>query len=296
MKINLFVDDLVDIYSEKTGCDREKSQILIKEFFLLIEEALVRDRYVKIKSFGTFKFIESVNAEGKKEQDILFIPEKEFADAVNEPFAFFEPVVVAEEDVAGSADASRDMPEPAEDAGEMQDAAADDYDKETTETDEAVMEQDAGHDRKRYRKIPVYKYVFFFIVILLLGALAFLVVKYYTCDLFDAVKTTEERANDDYAYHQVLISEDTTSLFGRSEAPEDTGNVSPEKNGSSDDGILARHVLKQGESIVSLARRYYGDGDLWTVIVDHNRGKFRNPDVIPPGVVIEIPDIKNRKK
>ena len=89
MKINLFVDDLVDIYSEKTGCDREKSQILIKEFFLLIEEALVRDRYVKIKSFGTFKFIESVNAEGKKEQDILFIPEKEFADAVNEPFAFF---------------------------------------------------------------------------------------------------------------------------------------------------------------------------------------------------------------
>ena len=130
----------------------------------------------------------------------------------------------------------------------------------------------------------------------MLGALAFLVVKYYTCDLFDAVKTTEERANDDYVYHQVLISEDTTSLFGRSEAPEDTGNVSSEETGSSDDGILARHVLKQGESIVSLARRYYGDGDLWTVIVDYNRGKFKNPDVIPPGVVIEIPNIKDRNK
>ena len=36
MKINLFVDDLVDIYSEKTGCDREKSQILIKVLFSVL--------------------------------------------------------------------------------------------------------------------------------------------------------------------------------------------------------------------------------------------------------------------
>ena len=50
--------DLIDFLIEHHQMEPADAEAFVKVFFTLIEEALVRDRYVKIKGLGTFKLIE----------------------------------------------------------------------------------------------------------------------------------------------------------------------------------------------------------------------------------------------
>jgi len=49
------------------------------------------------------------------------------------------------------------------------------------------------------------------------------------------------------------------------------------------------YTMQPGDTLYSLARRYYGDGNLWTRIAEANRSKFRNVTTIPVGTVLTIP-------
>jgi len=49
------------------------------------------------------------------------------------------------------------------------------------------------------------------------------------------------------------------------------------------------YTMQPGDTLYSLARRYYGDGKLWTRIAEANRSKFRNVTTIPVGTVLTIP-------
>jgi len=47
--------------------------------------------------------------------------------------------------------------------------------------------------------------------------------------------------------------------------------------------------MQRGDTLYGLARRYYGDGKLWTRIAEANRDKFRDVTAIPVGTVLVIP-------
>jgi len=49
------------------------------------------------------------------------------------------------------------------------------------------------------------------------------------------------------------------------------------------------YTMQPGDTLYSLARRYYGDGKLWTRIAAANRDKFRDVTTIPVGTVLVIP-------
>ena len=49
------------------------------------------------------------------------------------------------------------------------------------------------------------------------------------------------------------------------------------------------HVVRQGDTMISLARRYYDDPDKWTLIRDANRDTVPNPDNLNVGVRLVIP-------
>jgi nucleoid-associated protein YgaU len=51
------------------------------------------------------------------------------------------------------------------------------------------------------------------------------------------------------------------------------------------------HTVKFGESLFSLAQQYYGDGKKYTEIYRVNRRLVSNPDYVPPGTVLFIPDL-----
>lgn len=55
-------------------------------------------------------------------------------------------------------------------------------------------------------------------------------------------------------------------------------------------GTLATHTLQEGETIVRLAQKYYGDKRLWPYIVLHNG--MQNPNNVVVGKAISIPKLK----
>lgn len=291
MKISLFMRDLISLYAAQTNLTKEESEIFIREFFILIEETLERDHYVKIKNFGTFKVVEGDGNSSSKQ--VLFVPDSFFADIVNEPFSFFEPVVleVSEEELDVVETSEEEIAPEMEEYFEEEDADIQQIPEpevtaEEPEPQQVVKAEEVAVPRKK--KLPVYRYIFYLIMIVFLGGLSVLSVKYYTLRSFrqEVRDDAAGKVHDDktYDYHEINVINDTVS--GKTEAD----SVIPVESDTS--AIMAVHMLKQGESIAFLAKKYYGDSNLWTVIVKHNSSVVKDPDIVPPGTLLEIPRIK----
>ena len=50
-----------------------------------------------------------------------------------------------------------------------------------------------------------------------------------------------------------------------------------------------RHIVVAGETLFTIAERYYGDGDKFIILYRTNRDVLKNPDRLPPGTSIRIP-------
>ena len=57
MNERLTIQNLVDLLVSRHGVRQKDADVFVREFFLLIEQALENDQYVKIKRLGTFKLI-----------------------------------------------------------------------------------------------------------------------------------------------------------------------------------------------------------------------------------------------
>lgn len=104
-KIN--IQNLTDGFSESYGISKKDAEAFVKEFFSVIQEGLEKDKYVKIKGFGTFKLIdvdsrESINVntgeriEIQGHSKITFTPDHNIKEAVNKPFSAFQTVALAD--------------------------------------------------------------------------------------------------------------------------------------------------------------------------------------------------------
>lgn len=51
------------------------------------------------------------------------------------------------------------------------------------------------------------------------------------------------------------------------------------------------HIVKEGETLFSLAQHYYGDGNQYVEIYRVNRAVLLSPDHLPAGTVLFIPDL-----
>jgi hypothetical protein len=52
------------------------------------------------------------------------------------------------------------------------------------------------------------------------------------------------------------------------------------------------HTVRPGEWLQRLARQYYGDARHWTVIWEANRQQLPDPDLLRPGQILTIPDLR----
>lgn len=48
------------------------------------------------------------------------------------------------------------------------------------------------------------------------------------------------------------------------------------------------YTVKKGDTLYSIAKKYYGKGFMWRLILRYNKG-IENPDRIPRGQTIYIP-------
>lgn len=101
------LSDLIDALQTLIPEARENNDLFVKTFFKTIVKGLEKDKYVKVKGFGTFKVIsvsprESVDInsgeriEIKGHSKITFTPDAEVREAVNSPFAHLQSVVINE--------------------------------------------------------------------------------------------------------------------------------------------------------------------------------------------------------
>ena len=89
----------------------------------------------------------------------------------------------------------------------------------------------------------------------------------------------------DAKYCAVTITESLKSKSIKDITPADTTDYLM-------DGTLLTHSLKSGETIISLAKKYYGDKRLWPYIVKYNNMKNFNSVAI--GQKINVPVLKEK--
>lgn len=143
MNERLTIQDLTDLLAAKHGMTKKDAETFVREFFLLIEEALENEKYIKIKGLGTFKLIEvdsreSVNVNtGERFQikghtKVSFTPDTNLRDTINKPFAHFETVVLNEGTVLDNTPV---------DEGEEEDAGEEDLMQITVNEENTVQEE-----------------------------------------------------------------------------------------------------------------------------------------------------------
>lgn len=150
MNEKLTIQDLVELLVNRHEVSQEDADVFVREFFLLIEQALDTDQYVKIKGLGTFKLIgvnsrESVNVNtGERikiegHTKISFTPDPSLRDIINRPFSHFETVVLNENTVL------EDTPieELEEESGNISETTEPPLITETVEREEAKAEEKA---------------------------------------------------------------------------------------------------------------------------------------------------------
>ncbi len=155
--------DISALLAKETGISVAKSEAFTKNLFDLIIEGLEQDGIVKINGIGTFKITDvanrsSVNVntgekfEIKGHKKLSFVPAEVLKDAVNQPFAMFEPVEVDDsytddDDVAGEADENTEV------IAEEQPAVtgepfADECENDVTEEAETVASENGGSENE----------------------------------------------------------------------------------------------------------------------------------------------------
>ncbi|CAN5254788.1 LysM peptidoglycan-binding domain-containing protein [soil metagenome] len=57
----------------------------------------------------------------------------------------------------------------------------------------------------------------------------------------------------------------------------------------SETGTARTYTVQAGDSLSKIAKREYGDAGKWNAIFEANRDKIKNPDLIHPGQVLNLP-------
>lgn len=105
MNTNITFVELVDLMAKATSTSKRVCELFLKDLFAVVSQALIDGENVKIKGVGTFKITQvkprkSVNVNTGEEMTVTgynkvtFTPDKALAEAVNQPFAQFETVIL----------------------------------------------------------------------------------------------------------------------------------------------------------------------------------------------------------
>ena len=97
--------ELVDMIAESTSTTKRVCELFVKELFATVSQALIDGETVKIKGIGTFKLTPVKPRKGvdvntgepiqiESHNKLTFTPDKSLAEAINQPFAQFETVML----------------------------------------------------------------------------------------------------------------------------------------------------------------------------------------------------------
>lgn len=135
--------ELVEQVAQYANTSKRMSELFLKELFATISQSLIDGESVKVKGIGTFKLTEvsprkSVDVNTGEEIEIpghkklSFAPDKDMAEAINQPFMHFETEIL-DDDVTDDQLAAIDAGEPTEAPAEAAPAEEEADDTDATE-------------------------------------------------------------------------------------------------------------------------------------------------------------------
>lgn len=349
MNERLNIQDFIDLLAEKHGMDKQDADGFVKEFFLLIEEALESDRYVKIKGLGTFKLIEVDSRESVKvntgerfqidgHTKVSFTPDSTLREVINKPFSHFETVILnentvledtpmdeLEEEVVTEETVAEECPLPTAEeiiAAELlhSDATFKQRTPEepqsqpvSTQPTQPIQPVQPLQSTQSVQKSPVAYLITIILLVLLLCGSALIFI--YYPDLFTAADRKElvqtplplPAIQVEIPLDTIIATKDTVAEVmvekTEVEAPVKTEvqvtkktatPVKPDSVTYKITGTKTTYTVKAGETLTRVSLRFYGTKNLWPYIVQHNRDVIKNPDNVPYGTTLKIPELVKR--
>lgn len=320
MDDKLIIEELVTSLATRQHIEQADAQAFVCSFLSLIEEGIRKDKYVRVKGFGTFKLIDTDLNEGR----IVFVPEASVRDAVNKPFSHFESVElrddvrfddIAEEECVSIAD------EVVADNSETHDELVAEEQCEVKSSDDIVgnnaaentdvVEVSQSNGKSYRRKGSMHWYLLtaiLFVGIVIGCGIMWGVLSHKV----KSVKVVETENNVTEIEPVVGITDtienDSSSVINEEEP--DTASVTRKTIDSiikvttenkneikylSDEvaykisGTIEEYTISKGSTLSKVAYRYYKNRKLWPYIVMHNKDIIQDPNNVPIGTVLRIP-------
>lgn len=312
--------------AERHGLTPVEAERFVGQFFGQLTEGLRADQYVKVKGLGTFKLMTAAG-----QQQVIFQPDATLSDGVNRPFSHFEPVALKEtahfSDLEEPVAAAESQSVPEEETLD-EPVAVDDPLLQAPLPSTPPAESETHVAAKEEKDEPaivnpapkVFRLPWCMIATLLLvgvlvgGAIVWTLLsgrRYIPASLEKVLLTVGDTAQGKQklpvAPVDTLVATDsvpsvTVPAVG-SEVAESVEAaavpvVPPEKKVLSDavkyriKGTLATHTIQPGESLVKLARKYYGNKRLWTYLVGYNKDILPDADHVPVGLTVRVPELE----
>jgi Bacterial nucleoid DNA-binding protein len=299
-KINL--TDLVNLLSGKAGISKKEAEVFLKEWFLSMEEGLFEDQVVKMKKLGMFKLTpikdrESIDVTtgGKllipAHYKVTFIPDKDFAEIINEPFALFQPEEinddVDEKDIIEKDDRVEDT--------EKETLIKKQFDIEDVKKEEKIEIPDElfvqynfqAPGRKKRRKTKVFrrKTLIPLLALFLLAGIGYVVYEFVLSNSnFDSGLVRSQDI-------KTPVQQEGTSLVLEKSIPavQDEAPVTPEEQLPIKEEPLKKRTIQEGERLTTVALEEYGNKYFWVYIYEENKATIANPDRIKIGQEVIIP-------
>ncbi|ERI86124.1 DNA-binding protein HU [Bacteroides pyogenes F0041] len=359
MNERLTIQDFTVLLASKHNMTEKDAETFVKEFFLLIEQALKNEKYINIKGLGTFKLInvdstESVNestGEQFKTQEhskISFTPDTNLKEAINKPFAHFETVILNEntllEDIPTDEIAAEEKGTEEERLSGVEDhpiaeqVNTENLVAETTPAEESVLrnvkeqheeirkKEFAKNEEKtdKYAKLEslsksdtheqrksyiYYLTVCIFAILLLCGGVVFFV---YYPDIFPS-SPREESFDLPMNAHPAPLPEQITDTVAKKDTISEVvqevkyevqhvQTLETKEKANSESiysesvlyqitGTKTRYTIRKGESLTKVSLRFFGTKAMWPYIVKHNADVIKDPDNVPFGTTIKIPEL-----
>jgi nucleoid DNA-binding protein len=292
-KINL--QELTTLLATQAGITKKEAETFIKEWVDTINEGLLKDGLVKIKNLGTFKLStvsdrESIDvATGERvliaaHYKVSYTPDNTLAQAVNEPFAFLEPVELTDEEATE----------------EIRDTTTETIEETVEVVEEPLIYTSPKHKKRHKKKLINWGFIFCLLVI------AFILAIFYYIDLekknASATHYPEagERIISDYTPSPETIRELNATLpdtIQQSTAAQEDSMIvksepiskpTPESVKTANPPVQKRTV-KKGDRLAQYALEAYGNRCFWVYIYEENKRILKDPNKIPLGKTIVIP-------
>jgi len=300
MNEKISLQDLVALLAEKANITKKDAETLVKECFDTMGEGLVKDKLLKIRNLGTFKLVrvedrESVDVStGERviipaHYKITFSPDIELAEKVNTPYASFENTEIEEDEDEPSEKTEEKVEEKIEakkTMAEVENIQTATENEEELINSEEYYDEDSKPTKSKKGLVWLFSIIAFLLILFFAGR--------YFCPM---ICRDVARCKGDA---RIASTQPDTATLRAADIPKeqtpDTLVVDSVRTPSPQTGNLPSkeffnktYRVLDGERLTLIALREYGHKAFWVYIYEENRNRISNPDLINPGMVIDIP-------